>query len=96
MFTVQLPPPPPPSKWEREYRAFRCLLPQLHQTHAGKYVAIHGGQVVDGGEDKLAVTLRVQDRLGNVDIHVGWVGTEPPRVVQVPHAEVLTKRGGST
>jgi uncharacterized protein (DUF3084 family) len=67
------------SKWEREYQAFRRLLPQLLQTHRGQYVAIHEGQVVASGKDKLQVALQVFSRIGNVSIHVGLVteGTEP-------------------
>jgi len=61
------------SKWEREYQAFRRLLPQLLQTHRGQYVAIHEGQVVASGKDKLEVALHVFSRIGNVAIHVGLV-----------------------
>jgi hypothetical protein len=70
----------PRSKWEREYQAFRRLLPQLLATHRGKYVAIHEEQVVDSGDDKLALALRVLARVGNVDIHVGLVSEEPEAV----------------
>lgn len=52
-----LPPPvlpvPPEDKWRREQRAFRQLLPELLKTHRGKYVAVHEGQVVGSGDDKL-------------------------------------------
>lgn len=63
----------PRSKWEREYQAFRHLLPQLLTTHRGHYVAIHEGEVVESGPDRLALVKRVLGRLGNVDIHVGLV-----------------------
>src|SRR4051794_11243968 len=66
----------PRTPWEREYQAFRQLLPGLLATHKGKYVAIHGGQVVDSGDDKLAVALRVLHKVGNVAIHVGRVTEE--------------------
>jgi hypothetical protein len=68
---------PPPTKWEREYQSFRQLLPQLLDTHRGKYVAVHEGQVVDAGDDKLALALRVLAKVGNVAIHVGLVSEEP-------------------
>ena len=68
---------PPRTKWEREYQAFRRLLPQLLTTHQGKYVAIHEEQVVDSGDDKLALALRVLAKIGNVAIHVGLVSAEP-------------------
>jgi hypothetical protein len=66
--------------WEREYQAFLQLLPVLLASHKGKYVAIHGGQVVDSGDDKLALALRVLHKVGNVPIHVGRVTEEPEPV----------------
>jgi len=73
-------PPPRRSKWEREHRAFRCLLPQLLQTHRGKYVAVHDEQVIDSDSDAMALILRVLARVGNVDIHVGLVTEQPEPV----------------
>jgi uncharacterized protein (DUF3084 family) len=70
-------PGPPRTKWEREYQAFRQLRPQLLNTHRGQYVAIHNGQVVDSGNDKVALALRVLAKIGNVSIHVGLVAEEP-------------------
>lgn len=71
---------PPRNKWEREYRAFKRLLPELLKTHHGKYVAIHEEQVVDSGEDRLELALRVLAKVGNVSIHVGHVSAEPEPV----------------
>jgi hypothetical protein len=67
------------TKWQLEYQAFRRLLPDLLTTFHGRYVAIHERQVVDSGDDKLAVALRVLAKIGNVAIHVGFVSedTEP-------------------
>ncbi len=70
-------PPPPRSKWDREFQAFRRQLPQLLPTHRGCYVAIHEEKVVDSGNDKLTVALRVIAKIGNVAIHVGLVTEEP-------------------
>lgn len=71
--------PSPHSKWASEYEAFQRLLPQLLVTHRDRYVAIHEGQVVDSGDDKLELALRVLAKIGNVPIHVGLVteGLEP-------------------
>ncbi len=68
---------PAPSKWEREYEAFRKLLPELLKTHAGQFVAVHEGKVVDCGNDKLELALRVLKKIGNVSIHVGLVTDQP-------------------
>jgi hypothetical protein len=84
--TIPLPAPiitlPAPShtKWGREYQAFQRLLPQLLATHRGQYVAIHEGKVVDSGDEKLALALRVLAKVGNVAIHVGLVTDEPQPV----------------
>ncbi|MBI2804172.1 MAG: hypothetical protein HYX68_04210 [Planctomycetes bacterium] len=85
---ITLPPPvlpAPPrseSKWQREYSAFQRLLPQLILSHRGKYVAIHDETVVDVGDDKLALALRVPTRIGNVDIHVARVTDEPSPIAR--------------
>ena len=71
---------PPRNKWEREYRAFRHLLPQLLATHRGRYVAVHDGQVIDADADEMALILRVLGRRGNVDVHVGLVTDRPEPV----------------
>jgi hypothetical protein len=72
--------PPPRNKWEREYRAFKRLLPELMKTHHGKYVAIHEERVVDAGEEPVSLALRVMARIGDVAIHVGYVSKEPERI----------------
>jgi hypothetical protein len=72
------------SKGEREYQAFLRLLPQLLATHRGQYVAVHEGQVVDTGNDDIALIQRVHARFGYVPIHVGLV-TDPLPVVRIPH-----------
>jgi len=86
--TVTLPAPlvelpvPLRTKWEREYAAFQQLLPRLLTTHRGKYVAIHDGQVIDSGDDKLALALRVLGQIGNLAIHVGLVTDEPAPIAR--------------
>src|SRR5437879_1473016 len=73
---------PPLTRWEREYQALQRLLPQLLATHRGKYAAIHDGQVVDSGDDKLELALRVLKKIGNMAIHVGLVTEEAEPVAR--------------
>ena len=73
-------PTAPRSKWEREYRAFLGLLPQLLLTQHGKYVAVHEERVIDSDTDEMSLIMRVLARLGNVDIHVGLVTDQPEPV----------------
>ena len=81
--TVELPAGALP-KGESEYQAFLRLLPQLLETHQGKYVAIHDGEVIDSDTDDVALILRVQAKVGYVPIHVGLVN-ESQSVVRIPH-----------
>ena len=73
---------PPASKWAQEQDAFRRLLPQLLTTHRGRYVAIHLGQPIATGEDKLAVAMDALRQIGNVSIHVGLVSEQPEIVMR--------------
>jgi hypothetical protein len=82
--------PPPRTKWDREYQTFRRLLPELLKTHRGQYVAIHEEQMVDSGDDQIAVALRAYARHGYVPIYVGLV-TEHPRIARIPHYRVLER-----
>ncbi len=70
--------PPIRTKLERERQAFQRLLPELKAKYAGQFVAIHDGQVADTGPNRLEVAMRVLERVGNVDLFVGFVGDEPP------------------
>jgi hypothetical protein len=77
------------SKWEEEHRAFLRLRASLLQTHAGQYVAVHEGKVVDAGEDKIGLGLRVYSKFGYVPIYVGRVTSERQAVVRVPSPRKL-------
>ncbi len=82
-------PTPPETKWRREYRAFLKLQPQLLATHRGKYVAVHEGQVVESGDDNIAVAMRAYERFGYVPIYVQLVTDEPPEVIRIPSPRLL-------
>jgi len=79
----------PQDKWRREQRAFRHLFPELLKTHRGQYVAIHDGQVVESGSDKLDVAGRAYARYGYVPIYVSLVTDEPLPPVRPPSARLL-------
>ena len=76
---------PGSSKWEREYQAFLRLLPELLRNQRNQYVAIHGEQVVDSGDDPIALIKRVHARIGYVPIHVDQVTDQPPAPLRIPH-----------
>ena len=80
---VLTPRPSKNEKWEREHAAFLELLPDLLQTHRGKFVAVHEGHVVDSGDDKIALALRVYEKYGYIPIYVGQV-TVAPIVCRMP------------
>ena len=83
-------PPQPESKWQREYRAFLRLLPELLASeHRGKFVAIHDGRVVASGDDRVRVALDAYAGHGYVPVHVGLVSTEPPPLVRLPTPRVV-------
>ena len=82
-------------KWVCEFEAFQRLLPQLLETHRGKYVVIHAGRVVDSGEDDLTLALRFFAEHGNVPIHIGLVADEPEPVARIPHYREWSGSGGS-
>ncbi len=88
-------PPPPRTKWEREYRAFQQLLPQLLLTRRGQFVAIHEGHVIDCDSEEMALISRVLGLVGNVDIHVGLVSDQPEPVYRSGVVRDLSPREAS-
>jgi hypothetical protein len=86
-------PPPPANKWEREYQAFRRLLPQLLLTQRGRYVAIHNEEVIDHDTEEIPLILRVLKRVGNVPIHVALVTEDIPPIRIPRYREVRRVTG---
>jgi hypothetical protein len=78
-----------PGKWEQEFRAFLRLRPSLLRGHRNKYVAIHRGKVVDTGNDKVALGLRVYTKFGYVPIYVGQISSKATRKVRVPSPRLV-------
>jgi antitoxin (DNA-binding transcriptional repressor) of toxin-antitoxin stability system len=74
--------------FECEKAAFERLKPRLLQQYHGKCVAIVNEEVVEVGDDKLAVLDRVHQRFGRVPVYVQWV-TDQPRVYHLPHRRII-------
>jgi hypothetical protein len=88
---VELPSPGGPrDKFEREYRAFLRLLPELLPTLRGKYVAVHEERGVGSGEDKVEVALAAYKQYGYVPLYVGLVDELPVQQVRIPHSRVIS------
>jgi hypothetical protein len=69
--------------FEREVAAFERLKPELLKTYKGRVVAIHQGQVVAVGDDRMAVLDTVLEKLGPVPCYIEWVEEETPRRVRM-------------
>jgi hypothetical protein len=69
-------------KFNREWKAFHDMLPELMQKYGGQYVAIHEGKVVGSGLDGAAVSLKAHQQFGNVPIVVREV-TDRPRAIRI-------------
>ena len=77
---------PVDDKWERERRAFVRMLPDLLVSHRDQFVAVHQGQVIANGPDKIAVALQAYREHGQVPIYVGLVSDQPPLLTRFPSA----------
>jgi len=75
---------PPDPDFDAEVAAFERLKPELLKRYPGRVVAIHQGQVVEVGDDKMDVLKRVLKRLGDVRCYVEWVEPDAPRRVRAP------------
>ena len=76
-------------KWERERRAFVHMLSDLLVTHRDQFVAVHEGQVVASGRDKIGVALQAYREYGHVSIYVGLVSDQPPSPARLPSPRTL-------
>jgi PHD/YefM family antitoxin component YafN of YafNO toxin-antitoxin module len=73
---------------EREHVAFERMLPELLKQYPGKAVAIHNGQVVGVGDDKMTLWSQARQELGPVPVYVQTV-EYPPKVYKMPHRKVI-------
>jgi hypothetical protein len=76
---------------ERERAVYLQMEEQLRADHAGRFVAIQGGRVVDSDEDELALLARVDAAYPDTPVYVRQVGV-PPRIERVPTPLDLSPR----
>ena len=84
-------PIPVMDKWRSEQQAFRRQLPELLGTHRNLYVAIHDGQVVESGNDKLQVASRAYARFGYIPIYVTLVSDDTVPVTRILSPQLLQR-----
>lgn len=70
--------------FERESKAFQRLLPSLGAKYGGRYVAIHGGAVVDSDSSRSGLLQRFFSNFGDVPVFIGYVGNEAPAYQLTP------------
>jgi hypothetical protein len=73
---------------KQDHAAFVRMLPELLKQYPGHAVAIHKGQVVAVGDDKMDLWSQVRQELGPVPVYVQTV-EYPPRVYKMPHRKVI-------
>ena len=49
-----------PEKLSEELEAFERLRPRLLDAHRGRFVAIHGGEVIDSDPDEFRLAARIE------------------------------------
>jgi hypothetical protein len=74
--------------WNPERAKFLKMLDSLMKTHPNKVVAIHEGQVVAVGDDKLKVADEAIRKFGNVPIYIGRVERQV-EVCRIPSTRIV-------
>ena len=71
-----------------EHRAFQQMLPALLKQYAGRVVAIHNGEIVAVGDDRMEVWQRARQQTNSAPIYVQTVDS-PTKVYKMPHRKVV-------
>jgi len=72
-------------QFAREVATYEALWPTLRKTHAGRWVAIKAGQVIDSDVERSALVQRVRDRYPKEVIYFEQVLPDRPhRIVDIP------------
>lgn len=72
-------------KISKESRIYRQRHAELKRLYAGKYIALHNGEVVDYDADFHALYQRMRQRFGHIPVMITRVGQEGE--------DVITRRG---
>ncbi len=80
-----LPDTPYNRKWKKEIAAYDTMWPELLKTHKGKWVAVHGGEIVDIDRNREALIERIYTKFSRrTPIYVEMVVDTRYRIVDIP------------
>ena len=68
-------------KIDAESEMFRRKHSRLRVKYLGRYIAMHGGRVVDHDRDLAALNLRIRKRFGRTPVLMRLVEAEPERAL---------------
>lgn len=74
--------------FHKDRETFLYLIPELLKSHAGQFVAIFRGQLVDADPDQWTLAKRVYAKYGYQPIYMDEV-LEKPNVYEFPSPEIL-------
>ena len=78
------------SDFEAEVATFERLKPTLLKQYPGQVVAIYKEQVVEVGNNKMAVLEQVQKKFGDIPCYIEWIEAITPHRVRIPSARVVS------
>jgi len=72
-------------KWKEEVAAYDAMWPELLKTHKGKWVAVHGGEIVDSDSNREDLIKRVYSKFSRqTPIYIEKVVKTRYRVFKIP------------
>lgn len=84
--TLDTPPDTPyHRKWKEEIAAYDAMWPELLKTHKGKWVAVHGGKIVNTDRSREKLIKRVYAQFSRrTPIYIEQVVETRYRIVNIP------------
>ncbi len=73
---------------EREHAAFQKMLPELLQKYPGRVVAIHQGQIIAVGDQRMDVWQEARQQVNGAPVYVQTVESSP-RIYNLPSRKVI-------